>query len=269
MEEQVRRGVRRTITAARIADLVGLDRFTITDLQNGWPSLGTLVVDGQPLQVSLFAGRVGPTGRGRDARERRFQNPAEVQHREIVLDPQRYPLLLGLLEGDGALHIERPLLMLPDPIHRAGKVTRTSVFVSVASLLEAAEKGWSEALNRKGETIRCFYPQLLPVVVAGLLEDAIPASYALQSAIEGSGLSEASGDDIAAAAERARRAATTLVRDARFSRRVITAYGGLCAMCGLDAELVQAAHIYPASAPGSQDEPWNGLALCPNHHLAF
>ena len=31
----------------------------------------------------------------------------------------------------------------------------------------------------------------------------------------------------------------------------------------------EAAHIYPVSASGSHDEPWNGIALCPNHHLAF
>jgi predicted restriction endonuclease len=40
-------------------------------------------------------------------------------------------------------------------------------------------------------------------------------------------------------------------------------------MCGLDVGLVQGAHIYPVSAPGALDEPWNGLALCGNHHLAF
>jgi predicted restriction endonuclease len=40
-------------------------------------------------------------------------------------------------------------------------------------------------------------------------------------------------------------------------------------MCGLDVGLVEGAHIYPVSAPGSHDKPWNGLALCANHHLAF
>ena len=40
-------------------------------------------------------------------------------------------------------------------------------------------------------------------------------------------------------------------------------------MCGLDFGLVQGAHIYPASAPASPDEPWNGLSLCANHHTAF
>jgi len=40
-------------------------------------------------------------------------------------------------------------------------------------------------------------------------------------------------------------------------------------MCGLGVGLVQGAHIHPVSAPGSHDEPSNGLALCANHHLAF
>lgn len=259
--------MRRTEVAARIAALVGQDLLTIDQLQAGWPSLGTLAVNGQPLQVALFAGSVGLSHRDRDEYERRFQNPGS--DRPIVLDPQRYPLLLGLLENDPALHIEKPLLMLADPVRRAGRVTRFSVFASAASLSEANEKGWSEDLSTSGETVRCFYPQLLPIVVAALLDDAIPASYALQSVIDGSGLVQATGTEIPEASERARRAATTLVRDAKFSRRVIAAYNSRCAMCGLNAELVQAAHIYPASAPGSHDEVWNGLALCPNHHLAF
>jgi predicted restriction endonuclease len=35
----------------------------------------------------------------------------------------------------------------------------------------------------------------------------------------------------------------------------------------LNLGLVQGAHIYPASAPGSIDHVTNGLALCANHHL--
>jgi predicted restriction endonuclease len=91
----------------------------------------------------------------------------------------------------------------------------------------------------------------------------------MQVAIAGSGLIAPGDDATPAAARRARRAGSLLVRDARFSRGVIAAYGGLCAMCGLAVGLVEGAHIYPVSAPGSCDEPWNGLALCANHHLAF
>ena len=83
----------------------------------------------------------------------------------------------------------------------------------------------------------------------------------------GLGLLDEAGD-VLAASKRARRAGTVLVREARFSRDVIEAYGGLCAMCGLDVGLVQAAHIYPVSAlhPLSLLE-W--ARPCANHHLAF
>jgi hypothetical protein len=97
----------------------------------------------------------------------------------------------------------------------------------------------------------------------------VPDRAAMQAAIQGSGLLDAAGPDAPAAAERARRTGTALVRDARFARRVLEAYGGQCAMCGLDVGLVEAAHIYPVAAPNSPDQPWNGLALCANHHLAF
>lgn len=58
------------------------------------------------------------------------------------------------------------------------------------------------------------------------------------------------------------------VRDARFRSRVVRAYQGRCAICGVGAGLVQAAHIQPV-AQGGPDQVVNGLALCPTHHLAL
>jgi putative restriction endonuclease len=114
-------------------------------------------------------------------------------------------------------------------------------------------------------------PALLPAAIAADLAGVEPAESLIRTAVEASGLLDAPGAPPAdnPAAARARRAATSLVRDAQFSGRVLDAYGRRCAMCGLGLSLVQGAHIYPASAPGSQDEPWNGLALCANHHVAF
>ena len=239
----------------------------ITDADLGWPAHGTLVVDGSEAPVSLFVAPVGLSHRNRDEVERRFQNPGS--NRPIVLEPGRRPLLLGLWETDPMVAVERPILVSADPFHRVDRTTRFSVFVSTTALRTALETGWSEGVNSVGESIRCFAPPLLALSYAADLDQAPPATSAMQAAIEGSGLLTVGEAELPAAAERARRAGSTLVRDARFSRRVIDAYGGLCAMCGLDVELVQGAHIYPVSAPGSHDEPWNGLALCPNHHLAF
>jgi hypothetical protein len=253
--------------AVHIAELVGGGLLEISDPGSGWPAFGNLIVDDNPLPVALFVGAVGLSHRERDEVERRFQNPG--QNRPIVLDGYRHPLLLGLLEPDQQLGISRPLLIQADPYRRVGRVTRFSVFESVIALQKGAATGWAEETSSSGELIRCFLPPLLPVSVAAVINDAAPSGEAMQAAIDGSGLIDSSPPEEPAAAERARRAGTTLVRDARFSRQVILAYDGFCAMCGLDANLVQGAHIYPASAPGSQDESWNGLALCPNHHLAF
>ncbi len=59
------------------------------------------------------------------------------------------------------------------------------------------------------------------------------------------------------------------LRDRSFRERVLNSYAYRCAMCGIQLELVEAAHIVPVQAPGSTDETSNGLALCSLHHLAY
>jgi putative restriction endonuclease len=54
-----------------------------------------------------------------------------------------------------------------------------------------------------------------------------------------------------------------------FSDRVMTAYGRQCAMCGIQLELLDGAHILPVAEPDSTDETSNGIALCALHHRAY
>ena len=55
----------------------------------------------------------------------------------------------------------------------------------------------------------------------------------------------------------------------RFKFRVLQRYGPRCAVCSVDVlELLEAAHIRPKSARGS-DDPRNGLLFCVLHHRAF
>jgi hypothetical protein len=251
----------------RIAELVGEDVLRVTLAGSGWPALGELVLDGVVVPVAMFIGPVGLSHRDRDDVERRFQNPGS--DRPIIEIPGRALLLLGLWEHDELEQVARPLLVSADPLHRVGRTTRFSVFVSMAMLRTALERGWSEGQNAAGESVRCFAPALLPLSYEADRGGAAPPMPSMQAVIEGSGLLDADDDEVSPAARRARRAGSALVRDARFSRRVVDAYDGLCAMCGFDVGLVEGAHIYPVSAPGSRDEPWNGLALCANHHLAF
>ncbi|MEI8324551.1 MAG: HNH endonuclease [Betaproteobacteria bacterium] len=54
-----------------------------------------------------------------------------------------------------------------------------------------------------------------------------------------------------------------------FRKRVLGAYEHRCAACGMQLELLDAAHIIPVASPESTDETKNGIALCKLHHAAF
>ena len=65
------------------------------------------------------------------------------------------------------------------------------------------------------------------------------------------------------------RSVRTWVRQKDFRKRVLTAYNNQCAVCRVQLNLVQAAHIVPVHVDGSNDLTQNGLALCANHHQAY
>lgn len=58
-------------------------------------------------------------------------------------------------------------------------------------------------------------------------------------------------------------------RAADFRKRVLGAYEHRCAACGVQLELIDAAHIIPVAAPTSNDETRNGITLCKLHHHAY
>lgn len=59
------------------------------------------------------------------------------------------------------------------------------------------------------------------------------------------------------------------LRDYRFSRRILKAYGHRCAFCGVQMNLLDAAHILPVEHPRGVDTTANGVAVCTLHHRAY
>jgi putative restriction endonuclease len=59
------------------------------------------------------------------------------------------------------------------------------------------------------------------------------------------------------------------VRDARFRKNVLAAYGYRCAISGIQLDLVDAAHIIPVEHEQGTDELKNGICLSALHHRAF
>lgn len=62
---------------------------------------------------------------------------------------------------------------------------------------------------------------------------------------------------------------TRYKRDPRFKSIVYAAYDNRCAMCGIQLELIEAAHIVPHSHELGTDEIGNGISLCALHHTAY
>jgi putative restriction endonuclease len=58
------------------------------------------------------------------------------------------------------------------------------------------------------------------------------------------------------------------LREASFGEDVWRVYEGRCAVCGIQAEITEAAHIVPVK-DGGPDDVRNGVQLCRNHHKAF
>ena len=63
-------------------------------------------------------------------------------------------------------------------------------------------------------------------------------------------------------------------RDPAFRKKVVRVYDFRCAACGIrvllpeERSLVEAAHLIPVNVQ-KNDNPTNGMALCPNHHWAM
>jgi len=242
-----------------LCQLAGRSVARVIDARDGWPGLIEVQLSTGPVQCSLHVGPVHLMARGKPY-EYRFQNPG--QNRPVRVLDATIPLLIGVWDTDSP-----NVLVAADAEIRLGDLTRFSVLFHERLFRQAQQVGWAEPYrNNKGDLVWSFFPQLLPTFIEFYQSGVELVPKNVQIAVVGAGLTD---HPSAAAAGRARQAATRLIRDAKFGKDVVEAYGKKCAMCGLNLGLVSGAHILPVSAPGSTDTISNGVALCDNHHRAF
>jgi hypothetical protein len=247
--------------AVKLGAWLGPQILRIKDVGKGWPSHVQVRTPAGWRDVALHVGTIGPSHRGRDSVERRFQNPG--QGRPVLAPAGQIPVLLGISEDAQ----RPPVLVGLDARKRVGKGTRQSLFMPVRLLDAAAQKGWAEHFSDTGERLVAFTLMMLPVYVEMCRTGTSLPERDVQGLLHAAGADQP--DASPTTAERGVQLTMRLVRDAAFSKRVRKVYDGRCAMCGLNFSLVAGAHIYPVSAPASTDDVWNGVALCHNHHAAF
>lgn len=138
-----------------------------------------------------------------------------------------------------------------------------------------SEAAWS-TLNRDPRNISALAILLAHEIVPPTLHHALWEAVGLDVSSDASPPQDAINTYAATLAliERRRVTTTRLHRDPAFSRKVLAAYEGACAICAISPRLgadrfgLEAAHIRWAQHEGPDEVP-NGLCLCKMHHEAL
>jgi putative restriction endonuclease len=141
-------------------------------------------------------------------------------------------------------------------------------------LLEAVKNGFSVCPKDQGELAVAFAPSFLITYCRNLegLHSAGKLAAEIDALMQTAQKGAIDEVDLAPLPPQRQRIVRTIeqnFRESSFRRRVLTAYGNACAVCGMQLKLVDAAHIIPVYDPQSNDETGNGLCLCALHHRAF
>ena len=212
-------------------------------------------------------------GRGRSRDEYRIQ---VTGLNALVFEKGWRTILLGVAEVGGA-----SVLVAFDPSKHAAFGASPSIQVSEGTLVRAARGGFAfeqkQVARAKTEVVVAFRPQLVDQYLLSIQQNyhsedvRIPAS-------EGSAiasldfstreLSKEVLDRIPPDRRRVLRQAFVKSRDQQFREKVLYVYGHRCAVCGVQAGLVQGCHIVAVKEEGL-DDVRNGIALCAIHHYAY
>lgn len=177
-------------------------------------------------------------------------------------------LLFGWYEDRGVIAAFDP------ERHRHPSAASPSIQIARGTLDEAAARGLAVQRRGNDEIAIAFRPDLLITYIenqralhnfAGndhAIDLLVQAGQGLEPAAEElEGVPQDRGIVISRVARRR--------RESHFRDRVLGAYTYACAMCHVQLELVEGAHIISVGVPGSTDETSNGIALCPLHHEAY
>ncbi len=220
------------------------------------------------LKLRVYIWNITHGGATRPADEYRIQVTGVGS---LLANDQHKTLILGWRNGSG-------IFAAWDPVRHAGPVSSSpSMQIKEETLQEAALRGVSLCYRGEGEITVAFTPSMFLAYVqhqSGLHVDAHPPEWVQEVNEAVTRASESASPlpmpaDKADPRERTVTEVARIVRDSSFRSRVLGAYAHSCAACGLQLDLVEAAHIVPVRHAESTDETPNGLCLCALHHKAM
>lgn len=157
--------------------------------------------------------------------------------------------------------------------YHSGHIGSSASLQTDLMALEAAVRdGIGVYAKKTGELSIAVRPEMLGIYLEEM--DALHSSGVDDATLEAlrqmaASPLDISPEDIPSTRRRVMAKTLKLLRDHRFSRNVLEAYGHRCAFCEIQLRLLDAAHILPVGHPESTDEVTNGVALCALHHRSY
>lgn len=224
--------------------------------------------DSVSYSVRVYIWNMTPGGRNRPANEWRIQKTGVG---EFIQEPDEQTLILGWwMPGKVFAGFD-----YKKHVGQSGK--SPSLQIAQEALQSAASNVFAPYDKGNGEVVIAFQPGFIGEYVSqfeqlhafGATDEELEVLDTLARNPEAVSESDAVIVGLDEPRRIALRSVRQRVRDVRFRDRVLAAYSHLCAICGMQLDLVEAAHIVPVADSRSIDHPRNGLALCVLHHRAF
>ncbi len=158
--------------------------------------------------------------------------------------------------------------------HRRFSTHSPSIQIPITSLYSALQHGFGFATKGNNEVAVGFRSDqfLAYVLNSDLLHEYGGEAKMADLLTKAASLQPISDHDLGKIAKKRQRVVTTishLSRDSNFETKVKNAYSHRCAVTRMQLKLIDAAHILPVGAEGSDDEVHNGICLSPTYHRAF
>lgn len=157
-------------------------------------------------------------------------------------------------------------------LDRNPRAQRFSIYTRLSSMQMAVTRGFSPYIDTDGQNVINFRADLIGLYVENpsVLHEA--TNEELEELFEvhcKTPLGQPLHRPVEVNRQKVTLTQVAYPRSPQFRQKVLEGYAHTCAMCGIQLDLVDAAHIVPHAHPKGLDAVNNGLALCALHHRSY
>jgi putative restriction endonuclease len=210
---------------------------------------------------------VHESGDGRGNQDECRIQVAQTKNFNDAMNSNTEVIVLGYFADEKVFTAWNPYLMRD----RFNKKQTISLYSRFSVQKDAVTSKISTYRDSKGQSVLSFQPDYLGFYLENLTKIHLLEDIELIELVEKSDSLNSENQDGEVDFQEGHLTIThtRYKRDPRFKTIVYNAYDNRCAMCGIQLELIEAAHIVPHSHEKGTDEIGNGISLCALHHTAY